>query len=133
MTGDPPMMPDVRAVFDACPAPARAGLMVLCRMILARANDLPVIGRVVEGLRWGQPAYLTPDIGAGCSLRIGPVPGAGFGLFVHCQTGLIDVPGRAGGGLAAAGQPGGGVRGGGSGARGGRCADRVGADLSCET
>ena len=81
----------VRAVFDTCPAPARAGLMALRRMILARAADLPVIGQLKEGLRWGQPAYLTPDTGAWCSLRIGTVPGAGFGLFVQCQTGLIEA------------------------------------------
>ncbi len=91
MTGDAAMMPDVRAAFDACDGPVRAGMMVLRGMILARAADLPVIGRVVEGVRWGQPAYLTPDTRAGCSLRIGPVAGAGFGLFVHCQTGLIDA------------------------------------------
>ena len=91
MTVDPVLPPAVRAVFDDCPAPARAGLMLLRRMILARAADLPMIGRVTEALRWGQPAYLTPDTGAGCSLRIGPVPGAGFGLFVQCQTGLIEA------------------------------------------
>jgi hypothetical protein len=90
MTGDPAMAPAVRAMFDACADPTRAGLMVLRRMILARACDLPAVGRVEEALRWGQPAYLTPDTGAGCSLRIGPVAG-GFALFVHCQTGLIDA------------------------------------------
>jgi hypothetical protein len=91
MTGDPDMAAAVRAVFDACPAPARDGLMLLHRMILARAADLPAIGRVEVGLRWGQPAYLTPATGAACSLRIGTVPGGEFGLFVHCQTGLIGA------------------------------------------
>jgi hypothetical protein len=91
MTDDPPMPPEVRAVFDACPDPVRTGLMRLRRMILTRAGALPGVGRVSEALRWGQPAYLTPDTGAACSLRIGPCPGAGFALFVHCQTGLISA------------------------------------------
>jgi hypothetical protein len=91
MTGDADMVPAVRAAFDICPAPTRAGLMLLHGMILASAAELPAIGRVDVGLRWGQPAYLTPETGAACSLRIGPVPGEAFGLFVHCQTGLIGA------------------------------------------
>ena len=89
MTPDPDRQ--VRAVFDGCAAPVRAGLWHLRGIILARAADLPEVGRVVEGMRWGQPTYLTPDTGAACSLRIGPVKGVGFGLLVHCQTGLIQA------------------------------------------
>jgi hypothetical protein len=59
-------------------------------MILDEAARLPQVGRIEEALRWGQPAYLTPDTGAGCSLRIGPVKDGGFGLFVHCRTTLIE-------------------------------------------
>jgi hypothetical protein len=84
------MHPKVRAAFDAAPSDARQGMLVLRAMILAQAALLPQIGRIEEALRWGQPAYLTPDTGAGCSLRIGPVRDGGFGLFVHCRTTLIE-------------------------------------------
>ena len=87
----PPMMGAVQAVFDACTAPVRASLLELRSLIFARAALLPDIGPVTEGLRWGQPAYLTPDTGAGCSLRIGPMGKGGFALFVHCRTDLIET------------------------------------------
>lgn len=91
MMGMPPMTPAVQAAFDACTAPVRAGLLQLRSLIFARAARLPEIGRVTEELRWGQPAYLTLDTGAGCSLRLGPTGKDGFALFVHCRTDLIET------------------------------------------
>jgi hypothetical protein len=87
----PSPAPDIEAVLNACSAVPRAGLVALRQLIFARAAELPAIGRVVEALRWGQPAYLTPDTGAACSLRIGMAPGGDFALFVHCKTGLIQA------------------------------------------
>jgi hypothetical protein len=86
----PAPTPDIEAALHACSDVPRAGLVALRELIFARAAELPTIGRVVEALRWGQPAYLTPDTGAGCSLRIGMAPGGDFALFVHCKTGLIQ-------------------------------------------
>ena len=85
-----PMAADVRAAFDACPPEQRSGMMILRNLIFARAAEFPIIGPLTEGLRWGQPAYLTPDTGAACSLRIGMAPGGDVALFVHCKTGLIQ-------------------------------------------
>jgi hypothetical protein len=86
----PSPAPDIEAVLNACSAAPRAGLVALRQLIFARAAELPTIGRVVEALRWGQPAYLTPETGAACGLRIGMAPGGDFALFVHCKTGLIQ-------------------------------------------
>jgi hypothetical protein len=87
-----PAMPmQVQAVFDACPVPVRQGLLQLRGLILTEAAQMPQIGPVTEALRWGQPAFLTLQTGAGCSLRIGPVKSGGFGQFVHCQSGLIPA------------------------------------------
>ncbi|MGL4279574.1 MAG: DUF1801 domain-containing protein [Albidovulum sp.] len=80
---------EVRAVFDAMPEAARAGALRLRRAIQQEAGALPVIGPVVEALRWGQPAFLTPQTGAACSLRIGLAGAGQFGIFVHCRTSLI--------------------------------------------
>ncbi len=93
------MTSKVRAAFDAAPPAARRGMLVLRAMILDQAAELPQVGRIEEALRWGQPAYLTPETGAGCSLRIGPIRDGGFGLFVHCRTSLIEEF-RAGPGAA---------------------------------
>jgi hypothetical protein len=80
--------PEVAAVLAAAAPGRREGLERLRALILTSAAEMPEIGRVVEALRWGQPAFLTPDTGAASSLRIGEVPG-GFALFVHCKTPLI--------------------------------------------
>ena len=82
--------PEVQAYLDACTPPDRDALILLRRLILQRAAELPRIGRLTEALRWGQPAYNTPDTRAACSLRIGTFPKGGIALFVHCRTDLIE-------------------------------------------
>ena len=79
----------VAAAFDALPAGARDGVLGLRSLILDVADDLPRIGRLEEALRWGQPAYLTPDTKSGSTIRLGVPKSAQFALFVHCQTSLI--------------------------------------------
>jgi len=79
----------VAAAFAALPPDAREGLLVLRALILSTGDDLPRIGRVQEALRWGQPAYLTPDSKSGTTIRLGVPKKARFALFVHCQTRLI--------------------------------------------
>jgi hypothetical protein len=85
----PPMSHPVQQAFAACTGSCQIGMHHLRRLIFTTAAIHPQIGHVVEDLRWGQPAYLTPDTRAACSLRIGPHPDGGFGLFVHCKTDLI--------------------------------------------
>ncbi len=50
---------------------------------------MPQVERVEEALRWGQPAYLTPDTKSGSTIRLGAPKAGGFALYVHCQTTLI--------------------------------------------
>ncbi|MCU0829336.1 MAG: DUF1801 domain-containing protein [Tabrizicola sp.] len=84
----PPMSSEVAAQFAATSPSAREGMLALRQMVFATAAGTPGVGPLTEALRWGQPAYLTQETGAGSSLRIGPF-GPGFALFVHCQTSLI--------------------------------------------
>lgn len=83
------MTPEIQAAFASFPAQAQPGLRHLRGLILSQAAQLPQIGPVVEALRWGQPAYLTPETRAACSLRIGMAKDD-FAVFVHCRTELID-------------------------------------------
>ena len=85
-----PFASDAVATAFATVAPdARDGLFCLRALILDTGDALPQIGRVEEALRWGQPAYLTPDKRAGTTIRLGVPKKAKFALFVHCQTHLI--------------------------------------------
>ena len=86
----PPAPPAVAAVIAAYPAPVRAGVTRLRSLIFDVAADLPEIGPLEEALRWGQPAYLTSQTGAGTTLRLGPHREASFALFAHCQTTVIS-------------------------------------------
>lgn len=85
----PALSPDLQAVIDTYPKPARAGVLALRRLIHKEAKALPQVGRIEEALRWGQPAFLTPHSGAGSTLRLGLHRKAQFAIFAHCQTTII--------------------------------------------
>lgn len=81
--------PEVEAAYRLPDETAREGLLLLRDMIFDIARGRPEIGQIEETLRWGQPAYLTPQTKAGTTLRLGVPKSAGFALFVHCQSRLI--------------------------------------------
>ena len=83
------MDPKVRAVFDAAPAFARAGMLALRALIFRTAASLPQVGVVIEDLRWNEPAYLTPVTRSGSTIRIGRPRSGGFALYCNCRTSLI--------------------------------------------
>ncbi|SEW31750.1 protein of unknown function (DU1801) [Aliiroseovarius sediminilitoris] len=79
----------VADTFAGFPGDARAGLLELRDLIFETARDTPGVGRIEETLKWGQPAYLTPDSKSGTTIRLGVPKTGGFALYVHCQTTLI--------------------------------------------
>jgi len=85
----PTMPTPVRDVINSYPAPVRDGVLRLRSVIMDVAEGLPKIGPLEEALRWGQPAYLTPQTGAGSTLRLGPHKQASFAIFAHCRTTII--------------------------------------------
>ena len=80
----------VHQVFDNFPAEVREGLLALRTLIFSTAQTTPGVGQIEETLKWGQPAYLTPDSKSGTTIRLGIPKVGGFGLYVHCQTSLIS-------------------------------------------
>ena len=80
----------VGAVFAGYPDPARMRLLALRDMIFETAAETPAVGRVEETLKWGQPAYLTPDSKSGSTLRLGIPKSGGYAIFAHCQTSIIS-------------------------------------------
>lgn len=56
------------------------------------AGTNPAIGPIHETLKWGDPAYLTPDTGSGSTIRLAwksALPGM-CGIYLNCQTDLIE-------------------------------------------
>ncbi len=41
-------------------------------------------------MKWGQPAYLTPETKSGSNLRLGALKTGGFAIYAHCQTTIIS-------------------------------------------
>lgn len=86
----PPFASDaVSAAFDAIPQPARDRLLTLRALIYDEAAALPDIGPLQETLKWGQPAYLTPQSRAGTTLRLGVPKTGGVAIYAHCQSRVI--------------------------------------------
>ncbi len=84
---------EVEAVFASYPEGPRARLLELRQLVFDVADGLPGVGPVLETLKWGEPAYLTPTSRAGSTLRIGwkAQRPEYYSMFVHCQTSLVDT------------------------------------------
>jgi hypothetical protein len=82
--------PDVEARFASFPEPARTGLLTLRGLIFETAETTPGIGALQETLKWGQPAYLTPETRSGSTIRLGLPKQGGFALYIHCQTTILS-------------------------------------------
>lgn len=82
--------PAVAAAFDAFPASARAGLLEMRDLIFDVAAETEGVGALQETLKWGQPAYLTPETKSGSTIRLGAPKDGGLALYAHCQTTIIS-------------------------------------------
>jgi hypothetical protein len=73
--------------------------MALRHLIFTVAVQTQGVGRIDETLRWGEPAYLTPETRSGSTIRIGTPKAGGFALYCNCRTSLIadfrDLMGEA--------------------------------------
>lgn len=90
MTNRPFDDPAVASAFGAFPAARRVRLMAMREMIFDVAEAHDCVGRVEETLKWGQPAYLTPETRSGSTLRLGMPKEGGVALYAHCQTTIIS-------------------------------------------
>lgn len=83
---------DVGKVFATYPAPARKLLLAIRTLLYETADRLPAAGRITETLKWGEPAYLTSAPKSGTTIRLAwsPKRPDSAGIFVNCQTTLLD-------------------------------------------
>ena len=82
--------PAVKAVFASYPEPERNKLLVIRERIFQTADQTAGVGTLLETLKWGQPAYLTPQTGSGSTIRLGMPKSGGFAIYVHCQTTILS-------------------------------------------
>jgi hypothetical protein len=84
--------PAVNAIIAGWSNPVREAALEVRSLIYDTASKLPQVGILSEMLKWNQPAYLTNQTGAGTTIRMGETrDGTRLGLYVHCQTSLVDT------------------------------------------
>jgi uncharacterized protein YdhG (YjbR/CyaY superfamily) len=81
---------EVQQVFDGFSPPVKESLSVIRGWIFDLAQTSEEIGKVEECLKWNEPSYLTYAPKSGTTLRLSQVLDNHYGLFVHCQTNLIE-------------------------------------------
>ena len=84
--------PAVASKFASYPAEVRSVLMELRELILKTAASTPGVGAVEETLKWGEPAYLTADTGAGSTIRIDwkKARPTEYAMYFNCKTTLVE-------------------------------------------
>jgi hypothetical protein len=82
----------VAGAFAAHPVPVQRTLLALRALIFRTAERTPGVGKLEETLKWGQPAYLTPESKSGSTIRIDrhAEDPARVALYFHCQTSLVE-------------------------------------------
>jgi hypothetical protein len=82
----------VEEVFEAYPKSLRKKLDRLRELIFEVAIETEGVGPIEETLKWGSPSYLTSDTRSGTTVRIDRVgwQKEKYGVFVHCQSGVLD-------------------------------------------
>ena len=81
----------VARAFAAFPDEAQKTAFALRDLIFEVAGQTPQAGPIEETLRWGQPAYLTPQTKSGSTLRIGLMKTGEVAIFAHCATTIIST------------------------------------------
>ncbi len=82
--------PNVARAFDDFPDECRSQLRSIRELIFEVAASDPRVGTLEETLKWGQPAYLTPETKSGSTMRLAVPKTGGYGIYTHCQTSIMS-------------------------------------------
>ena len=83
---------EVAQVFAQYPPQIKQVLLTIRQWIFEVAGESEQIGQVTECLKWDSPSYVTSAPKSGTTLRLSRPKGnaSEYGLFVHCQTSLVE-------------------------------------------
>lgn len=84
--------PEMTEKFASYPTKLRSKLLSLRELIFDVASKTKGVGELEEGLRWGEPSYLTTESRSGSMIRIDKFKSEGqYAMYFHCQTSLVDT------------------------------------------
>jgi len=84
--------PEVGQVFAKYQTQTKQALLTIRQWIFEISESSKDIGKIEECLKWGEPSYVSHAPKSGTSLRLSQLktnPNE-YGLYVHCQTTLIE-------------------------------------------
>jgi hypothetical protein len=84
--------PEIHQVFAKCQPQTKQALLSIRQWIFEIAESSNEIGKIEECLKWSEPSYVTHTPKSGTTLRLSQLKSnpSAYGLFVHCQTRLIE-------------------------------------------
>jgi hypothetical protein len=86
------LAPSVQAVFDSYPPALHKKLLALRQLILDTATTTEGVGILEETLKWGEPAYVTPQSKSGSTVRIDCKKNQNrYAIYFNCNTTLVDT------------------------------------------
>jgi hypothetical protein len=82
----------VEAVFAAYPPSVNPQMLAIREVLFRTAALTPAVGQIEETLKWGEPAYLTPETNSGSTIRMDwkQAKPEYIGLYFNCKTNLVD-------------------------------------------
>ena len=89
----PEMPATVAEVFDTYDDDVRESLLELRKLVLSTAGETAGVGSISEGLRWGEPAFLTSKTKSGSTIRLAPTPNDSdhdYAMYFICHTNLVE-------------------------------------------
>jgi len=84
--------PEVGQAFAKYQTQTKQALLTIRKWIFEIAESSEDIGKIEECLKWGEPSYVSHSPKSGTSLRLSQLKSntTEYGLYVHCQTTLIE-------------------------------------------
>ncbi len=85
-------MPDnVAEAFALFPSNSVGSMYELRKLIFQVAQSTEGVGAILEDLRWGEPAYLTPICKSGSTIRLGwDKASNNCAMYFICNTNLVE-------------------------------------------
>lgn len=82
----------VASVFEGYPKNLRTKLDRMRQLVFEVAKETEGVGPLNETLKWGSPSYLTHETQSGTTVRIDRISWQKdkYGVFVHCQSGVME-------------------------------------------
>jgi hypothetical protein len=86
------MSPEIKQIFDMYPLLTKQVLLTIRQWIFEVAENTNEVGKIKECLKWSEPSYVVHTPKSGTTLRLTKLKSSEseYGLYVHCQTTLIE-------------------------------------------